>query len=464
MTSRATIIKRPLFRALLAAAALWLATLPASAQVYGFNITRDVVRETIQGFHCTFWDGEHVIIDGVADRDATAVYVPDKVISNGHSFRTAEIGHSAFRDMKRLSRCSFSGWSVLVNAFTGCEALRVVELRRQEPPAVGRHMFYYGSPTEVFEDYHFLTTAVVVPAGSEQAYREAHGWREFHTIVSHEPTFDDYDHEGIRLRIAELEHELDSLTDLEQQFRHEIASLQQAQPEPAAAPIRATSARTSLPAQVAQAEQFPVEGTTSTEHIALKIRSGGVEYKTRFTPHIIITCNYDTTAMHLALPDSVLSGARRYAVAQMCEDAFASHGHLISLSLPAGLTNVAPGAFRGCGQLRLLELRSAVPPAFGSIDNGACEPDAVFDDRQFARITLVVPPGSEQAYRSAPGWNLFHNIVTVPPALDALSITPASERLIELDAWLCRIDARKAHINTALHALRQCEIPTSPIL
>ena len=440
-------------------AAIGCLSAPLAAQDVALEFNRDVVRETIQGFHCTFWESEHLSIDGVSDRDATAVYIPEKMLSNGHSFLTAEIGHSAFRDMRRLTRCSFQGWCVLVNAFTGCEALRVLELRCQEPPVVGRHMFYYGSPTEVFEDYHFLTTAVVVPPGCEQAYREAHGWREFHTIVSHEPTFDDYDHEGIRLRIAELEQERDSLTDLEQRLRVEIASLQLGQPEPvAAAPIRAASAPTSLPAQVTQAEQFPVESTTSTEYIALKIMSGGVEYKTRFSPDIIITCHIDTTALHVAMPDSVLSGARRYAVTKMCEDAFASHGHLISLTLPAGLTNVAPGAFRGCHELRLLEMRGAVPPAFGSIDDGACEPDAVFDLRQFDRITLVVPPGSEQAYRSAPGWSRFRSIVGERPSLAALGITPARERLIELDAWLCRIDARMAHISAALRALQRCEI------
>ncbi len=462
MTSRA--INLFSLRAILAVAALLFLGRPAAAQHYWLPTTREAIRETIQGFHCTFWGGNHVIIDGVSDRDATEIYVPDSICSNGHAFKTGEIGAMAFRDMRRLTRCSFKVSNVLVNAFTGCEALRVIESRCPDPPQVGQHMFYYGSPTEVFEDYHFLTTAVVVPTGSEQAYRDAHGWREFHTIVSHEPTFDDYDHEGIRHSIAKLEHELDSLTDLEQRLRLEMAAQQQVQPEPATtSPHSATQAQASPTPQVEQAERFPIEGVTSTEHIALKIMSGGVEYKTRFTPDIIITCHIDTTAVHAALPDSVQSGGRRYAVTKMCEAAFASHGHLITLSLPAGLTNVAPGSFRGCNRLRLLEMRGAVPPAFSSIDDGACEPGAVFDDQQFARITLVVPPGSEQAYRSALGWSKFHSIVTSRPALDALGITPVDERLIELDAQLCRIDARKSHICTALQALQRCEIPTSPI-
>ena len=462
MTSRT--IKPFSIKVILVVTVLCFLGKPAAAQVYGFEPTRNAIRETIQGFHCTFWDGNHVIIDGVSDRDATEIYVPDNICSNGHAFKTGEIGAMAFRDMRRLTRCSFLVWNVLVNAFTGCEALRVIESRNADPPGVGQHMFYYGSPTEVFEDYHFLTTAVVVPAGSEQAYRKAHGWREFHTIVSHEPTFDDYDHEGIRHSIAELEHELDSLSGLEQRLRLEMSAQQQVEPEPTTTPpLQAPPAQVSPKPKVEQAERFPIEGVTSTEHIALKIMSGGVEYKTRFTPDIIITCHIDTTAVHVVLPDSVQSGDRRYAVTKMCEEAFASHGHLISLSLPAGLTNVAPEAFRGCNQLRLLEMRSTVPPAFGSIDNGACAPDAVFDDQQFARVTLVVPSGSEQAYRSDPGWSKFHRIVTSRPALDALGITPVDERLIELDAQLCRIDARKKHIRTALQALQRCEIPTSLI-
>ena len=199
-----------------------------------------------------------------------------------------------------------------------------------------------------------------------------------------------------------------------------MSAQQQVEPEPTTTPpLQAPPAQVSPKPKVEQAERFPIEGVTSTEHIALKIMSGGVEYKTRFTPDIIITCHIDTTAVHVVLPDSVQSGDRRYAVTKMCEEAFASHGHLISLSLPAGLTNVAPEAFRGCNQLRLLEMHGAVPPAFESIDNGACAPDAVFDDQQFARVTLVVPSGSEQAYRSDPGWSKFHRIVTSRPAFFA---------------------------------------------
>ncbi|MBQ7691443.1 MAG: hypothetical protein IJT30_09705 [Muribaculaceae bacterium] len=44
-------------------------------------------------------------------------------------------------------------------------------------------MFFYGALDEVFDDYHFLTVAVVVPPGSEQAYRNAPGWRRCSRIA-----------------------------------------------------------------------------------------------------------------------------------------------------------------------------------------------------------------------------------------------------------------------------------------
>ena len=432
-------------------ALLLLLALPIAAQDKSIE-HRKVTRASIQDFHCTFWSRDYLTIDGTSNPDATTLYIPDQILVNGHAFNVAEIGASAFRDMKHLERCSFLAGKVLVNAFTGCRALRTIESRNPVPPSVGEHMFYYGKPNEVFDDYHFLTTAVVVPAGSEQVYREAHGWREFHTIVSHEPTFADYDHSSIRHRIAALEHERDSLTALEQQLMRDIAALRSDAPT---VPAASTAPTPPQSPPVAHAEPFPDLITEMSEYVAMKVVSDGIEYKTRFSPDIIVTCHIDTTALRITIPDSMLISNRSYAVTQMWESAFASHGHLLAISLPAGLTNVAPGAFAGCRELRLLELRSAVPPVFRSLDNGTCAASAVFDHQQFTRVTLAVPPGSEQAYRSAPGWSQFAHIVTDRPTLAMLGVTPAHEQQLELDAHLCRIAARKGYIGTALSALRQ---------
>ncbi|MBR6283726.1 MAG: hypothetical protein IKR25_05455 [Muribaculaceae bacterium] len=422
------------------------------AQVEGMSKVHNVIRLQLQGFNCSYWGGGNCVnIDGVADRNATSLVVPDEFDWNGRVFLTAELGPSAFQDMKHLQRCSFNAWNVLIHAFTGCEALRVIELRRAEPPSVGHHAFYFGTPDEVFDDYHFLTVALVVPPGREQVYREAPGWREFHTIVSHAPRPDDYDLAAIRSRVAALEQECDSLTAFELQLRDSLAMLANGVPDAEHADVAPGSAAVK-PAM--HTELPPFLGGKSIERLATKFLSDDYVYKSRFSPEVILDSHTDTLALHLAVPDWLEVGGRSYPVAQMWEDAFANHGHLLSLTLPADLTNVAPGAFAGCRELRLLELRNPVPPAFRSIDEGDCLPEQVISDELCARLVLVVPPGSEQTYREAPGWSRCARITSSRPTLAQLGVTPTAERRIAIDAHLCRIAARQAHIATSLKALR----------
>ena len=415
----------------------------------------NVVRALTHGFYCSHWGGsDYLTIDGAADSLATSLHVPGSVDWHGNTYRVAELGPSAFQGMKHLQRCSFDTYWLLIHAFSDCPALRVLESRNAVPPLVGQHMYYYGAPDEVFDDYHFLTCAVVVPPGSEQAYREAHGWREFHTIVSHEPRRDDYDLTAIAAAIAALEHERDSLSACERTIADSLKALATSVAAVApTAPGGNATAATARITRTATATRPPDVEMQSVEHTSSKILSGGYVYKSRFSPEIIITAHSDTTALHLAVPDSLDINGRRYPVTQMWEDAFACHGHLLTLTLPAHLANVAPGAFAGCGELRLLELRSAVPPSFRSIDNGACQPHDVLDSDLCHRLTLVVPPGSEQAYREAPGWSRCARITSARPTLAELGIGPADEQRVALDAHLCRIAARQQHIATALQAL-----------
>ena len=87
--------------------------------------------------------------------------------------------------------------------------------------------------------------------------------------------------------------------------------------------------------------------------------------------------------------------------------------------------------------------------------------DEVFDDYHFLTVAVVVPPGSEQAYRNAPGWRRCSRITTARPTLAGLGLSPTDEQRINVDAQLCRIAVRQSHISTALRALRS-RLETSP--
>ena len=92
---------------------------------------------------------------------------------------------------------------------------------------MGDHCFYGGTPDEVFDSYHFLTTAIVVPTGCEQTFRQANGWSSFKTIISHEPTPKDYDIQGMRDEINRLEQELQDVSRQEQELLKRIEQIKQ---------------------------------------------------------------------------------------------------------------------------------------------------------------------------------------------------------------------------------------------
>ena len=77
----------------------------------------------------------------------------------------------------------------------------------------------------MFESYHFLTVAVVVPPGSEDAYRSDSKWGRFHTIISHDPAPGDYDLAAIQSEIVRLQAEHDSLSRREAELLQRIQAL-----------------------------------------------------------------------------------------------------------------------------------------------------------------------------------------------------------------------------------------------
>lgn len=430
----------------------------ARAQDIEYSSEYMVERVVSQGLIYSFWDyAVCVNLDGCTDRDATEVYIPDSLQWRGRKFILGEIASDVFRDMRHLRVCDFKMGNILVNAFTGCESLRCLRSRRSEPPLIGKHFFYYGRPDEVFEDYHFLTTAVVVPRGCEEAYRNAHGWSLFHTIISHEPTPQDFDIPAIKQAITDLQNERDSLIALTQLLSDSIASLRAGTviPSPSPITVQPLAAVPSVPAASLpdSSVNSDNERYITLERTSIKVENNGFVYKSRFTPYLILTGYADSTALQLVVPDSVFHG-RLYPVKSMWESTFAGFRHLVALTLPSDLANLAPGALWGCPELRLLVMRCASPPAFSSIDKGPCSANDVFDPDHFSRVTLVVPPGSEQAYRDAPGWGSFGHITSAMPSLQSLGVTSAYMHCLALDAHIGRIAARLTHVDASLRALR----------
>ena len=113
------------------------------------------------------------------------------------------------------------------------------------------------------------------------------------------------------------------------------------------------------------------------------------------------------------------------------EEAFSHCVDLESINFPKGLTGIGDYAFNGCEKLDSIYLPSNTKAiglfAFGRCDSlrvvysSAVTPPLtgeypnIFSDETYEKAILYVPEGSETAYGTASGWNLFHTIKTFKP-------------------------------------------------
>ncbi len=88
-------------------------------------------------------------------------------------------------------------------------------------------------------------------------------------------------------------------------------------------------------------------------------------------------------------------------VVQIKERAFEGCEKLNAIILPESLTQIWHNSLKGCWSLDYLQCNATVPPI---IEGGN------FEGLEKNNFTLVVPEGSVDAYRNAPGWNEFKRI------------------------------------------------------
>ncbi len=76
---------------------------------------------------------------------------------------------------------------------------------------------------------------------------------------------------------------------------------------------------------------------------------------------------------------------------------------LESITFPATMTVIYAKAMSGCTSLRRVTVLAKIPPECA---------ENVFDEQTYQTATLVVPAGSEEAYRRAPAWRRFRYRMT----------------------------------------------------
>ena len=175
------------------------------------------------------WDAPYLTLDTCLDMTVTEVVVPDVVTWYGRDYPVIEIGSNAFRGCRNLTMINLTRAGLLKGALLDCPNLRVIKIDSKIPPELGnKHPFYGSSWDEVIEPYHTLTTIIVVPEGSEEAYRKAPGWKEFKLIQSHMPDGSELHMDEIDIQINNLESQLQRLEQEARLLQEELDALRKA--------------------------------------------------------------------------------------------------------------------------------------------------------------------------------------------------------------------------------------------
>lgn len=94
-------------------------------------------------------------------------------------------------------------------------------------------------------------------------------------------------------------------------------------------------------------------------------------------------------------------------------NAFRKHSLLRYVILPATIESVGDGAFSGCKSLRQLNCHAAVPPVLGKDAFKLDEVNGIVLTPLQEQLNLLVPGASVEAYKNAPGWKEFKNIIDI---------------------------------------------------
>lgn len=117
--------------------------------------------------------------------------IPEKVEVDGVDYTVTKIAEDAFKGNTDLTEVTIPGTVTTIGAgaFEGCTNLKAIYVLSPTPAslaaAVSSRAQHKVASTAVsqFEGIDLETCVLYVPFGSEQAYREAEGWKEFKHIV-----------------------------------------------------------------------------------------------------------------------------------------------------------------------------------------------------------------------------------------------------------------------------------------
>ena len=133
------------------------------------------------------------------------------------------------------------------------------------------------------------------------------------------------------------------------------------------------------------------------------------------TPTVAISDDKDASGS-VSISETVTHNGVEYKVIEIGEGAFQNNTGLTEVSIPASITSIGASAFAGCTNLKSITVYNETPinlsvvSVRGFTRTGSGD---VFEDVDKETCILYVPEGSVDAYKAAPVWKDFKNILVI---------------------------------------------------
>ena len=137
------------------------------------------------------------------------------------------------------------------------------------------------------------------------------------------------------------------------------------------------------------------------------------------TPTVAVSDDKDASGS-VSIPESVTHNGVEYKVTEIGEGVFQNNTNLTEVKIPASITSIGANAFAGCKNLQAITINIIVPINLSIISaRGLTRTESsnpVFEGVDMDKCILYVPEGSVDAYKAAPVWKDFKNIVVIGTA------------------------------------------------
>ena len=133
------------------------------------------------------------------------------------------------------------------------------------------------------------------------------------------------------------------------------------------------------------------------------------------TPTVAVSDDKDASGS-VSIPEAVTHNGVEYKVTEIGEGAFQNNTSLTEVKIPASITSIGANAFAGCKNLQAITINIIVPINIAVISaRGFTRTDDgdVFEGVDKETCILYVPEGSVDAYKAAPVWKDFKNILVI---------------------------------------------------